>query len=111
MLDFFISPAFAQEATAAAAKPNPITFPLIMVGMFAIMYFMMIRPQRKRQKEHRDLIAALSKGDEIVTTSGLLGKITGLTDDYVSVDTGSVELKFQRSSVHAILPKGTMKSI
>ncbi|MBT5330496.1 MAG: preprotein translocase subunit YajC [Porticoccaceae bacterium] len=80
-------------------------------GLFLIMYFMLIRPQKKRQKEHLDLMGALNKGDEVVLTSGLIGKITGLSDDYLTVDTGTVELKFQRVAVHAVLPKGTIKSI
>jgi len=84
---------------------------LMFGGLFVIMYFMLIRPQRKRQKEHQELINNLNKGDEIVLTSGMVGKITTLNDSYVTVDTGSVELKFQRSAVHAVLPKGTIKGI
>lgn len=80
-------------------------------GLFVIMYFMLIRPQQKRQKEHQALISSLNKGDEVVMTSGILGKITGLTDDYIDIDTGSVELTFQRVAIHAVLPKGTIKSI
>lgn len=110
MLDFFIPAAHAQ-----AAAQQPPTSPWVSLamfgGLFVIMYFMLIRPQRKRQKEHQELVNSLGKGDEVVLTSGMLGKITALNDDYVTVDTGSVELKFQRSAVHAVLPKGTMKGI
>lgn len=85
---------------------------VLMVGLFALFYFIAIRPQRKRQKEHAELIAALSKGDEVVTTSGILGKVTKLDDNYVVLQVAdNVELKFQRISVHAVLPKGTLKSI
>lgn len=109
MLDFFISSAEAQAASEQAGGMD--YFGIIMFGgLFVIMYFMLIRPQRKRQKEHEALIGGLGKGDEVVMTSGILGKITGLTDGYVNVDTGSVELTFQRSAVHAVLPKGTIKS-
>lgn len=111
MLDFLIPAVQAQEATQAA--PSGFNFASIAMfgGLFVIMYFMLIRPQRKRQKEHQDLVSSLSKGNEVVLTSGMLGKIVNLDDDYVTVDTGSVELKFQRASIHAVLPKGTIKGI
>ena len=76
------------------------------------MYFLIIRPQRKRQKEHADLVSALSKGDEVVTTSGMLGKITKLEGDYVVLEVNNnLTLKFQKVAVHAIIPKGTIKAI
>lgn len=109
MLDFFITAAEAQEASPQNGMDY---FGLIMFGgLFVIMYFMLIRPQRKRQKEHEALIGGLNKGDEVVMTSGILGKITGITDGYVNVDTGSVEMTFQKAAVHAVLPKGTIKSV
>ena len=81
-------------------------------GLFAFMYFFIIRPQRKRQKEHQNLVSALSKGDEVVLTSGMLGKILKVDENYVVIETGNnIELKFQKVAVHAILPKGTIKSI
>ena len=84
----------------------------MMVGLFVLFYFIAIRPQRKRQKEHADLVANLSKGDEVVTNSGILGKISKLDDNYVVLQVAdNVELKFQRVAVHAVLPKGTLKSI
>ena len=109
MLDFLIPVAQAQNAAPSATSP---WISLAMFGgLFIIMYLMLIRPQRKRQKEHQDLINSLGKGDEVVLTSGMLGRITALNDDYLTVDTGSVELRFQRTAVHAVLPKGTMKGI
>lgn len=85
---------------------------VLMVGLFVLFYFIAIRPQRKRQKEHADLVSNLSKGDEVVTNSGILGKITKLEDNYVVLQVAdNVELKFQRVAVHAVLPKGTLKSI
>lgn len=108
MLDFFISSAEAQTATGQGGG-NTMGI-IMMVGLFVIMYFMLIRPQRKRQKEHEALVTGLNKGDEVVMTSGILGKITGITDGYVNVDTGTVEMTFQKGAVHAVLPKGTIKS-
>lgn len=109
-MNFLISSAEAQTATGQTGGMD--FFGIIMFGgLFVIMYFMLIRPQRKRQKEHEALVGGLGKGDEVVMTSGILGKITGMTDDYVSIDTGTVELTFQRTAVHAVLPKGTIKSI
>ena len=81
-------------------------------GLFLFMYFLIIRPQRKRQKEHANLVGALSKGDEVVMTSGMLGKITKLEGEYVVLEvSNNLELKFQKAAVHAVLPKGTIKAI
>lgn len=110
MFDFFIASAHAQAASQPP-QASPWVSLAMFGGLFVIMYFMLIRPQRKRQKEHQELVNSLSKGDEIVLTSGMLGKITAMTDDYVTVQTGTVELKFQRAAVHAVLPKGTIKGI
>ena len=109
MLDFLIPAAQAQQQVPN--EPNPMFSLLMFAGLFVLMYFMLIRPQRKRQKEHLQLIGGLAKGDEVVLTSGLIGKVTNLTDDYLTIDTGTVELRFQRVAVHAVLPKGTIKSI
>lgn len=100
-------------ATAAPAQePSLIPTALMFVGLFAFMYFLIIRPQRKRQKEHKELTSSLGKGDEVVMNSGLLGKITKLDDAYIVVEAANnVELKFQREAVHAALPKGTIKQI
>lgn len=110
MLDFFITSAEAQ--TAGEQSGGFDYYGLIMFGgLFVIMYFMLIRPQRKRQKEHDALVSGLGKGDEVVMTSGILGKVTAITEDYVTLDTGDVALTFQKGAVHAVLPKGTIKSI
>lgn len=109
-MDFFIPAAMAQDA--AAPQGNPMITLLMFVGLFVFMYLFIIRPQRKRQKEHQSLVASLSKGDEVVMTSGLLGKITKVDDNYVVLETGeNIEQKFQKVAVHAVLPKGTIKSI
>ncbi len=109
MLDLIVPAAQAQSSPPS--QGNPMISLLMFGGLFIIMYFMLIRPQRKRQKEHQELINSLNKGDEVVLTSGMIGKITALNDNYITLDTGSVELKFQRVAVHAVLPKGTMKGI
>ncbi len=87
-----------------------LTGMLPLVLMFVVLYFVMIRPQMKRQKEHRAMIDALAKGDEVATAGGLLGKVTKLGDSYVSVEIGTgVEVQLQRSAVVQVLPKGTIK--
>ncbi|MGD8176566.1 preprotein translocase subunit YajC [Marinimicrobium sp. ARAG 43.8] len=109
-MDFLIPAAMAQDA--AQPQGNPMVTLLMFVGLFVFMYLFIIRPQRKRQKEHQNLVAALSKGDEVVMTSGLLGKIIKVDDNYVVLETGeNIEQKFQKVAVHAVLPKGTIKSI
>ncbi|MCL1961223.1 MAG: preprotein translocase subunit YajC [Desulfovibrionaceae bacterium] len=109
----FISNAFAQTAPAAAADGSPasslMSF-LPFVLMFVVLYFIMIRPQMKKQKEHRALIDALAKGDEVVTASGLMGKIASVSDSAIGVQIAAgVEVQMQRSAVVQVLPKGTIK--
>ena len=83
---------------------------LPLVLMFVVLYFVMIRPQMKKQKEHRTMIDALAKGDEIITAGGLLGKVTKMGDGYLTVEVSSgVEVQMQRSAVVQVLPKGTVK--
>ena len=109
-MNFLISDAWA-EAPAAPAQGSPFVT-LIMLGvLFAAFYFILIRPQAKRAKEHKALIAALAKGDEVVTAGGVLGRVTNLSDSYVTVDIADgVEIKVQRQAVQTVLPKGTIKS-
>lgn len=110
-MSFFVSSAFAQTAQAQPAT-SPWVSIVMFGGLFAFMYFFIIRPQRKRQKEHQGLVSALAKGDEVVMTSGMLGKVTKVDENYVVLETGNnIELKFQKVAVHAVLPKGTIKSI
>lgn len=107
----FISSAYAQSGGQPPAEAGIMQL-VLMVGLFVLFYFIAIRPQRKRQKEHAELVSALSKGDEVVTNSGILGKITKLDENYVVLQVAdNVELKFQRVAIHAVLPKGTLKSI
>lgn len=109
-MSFFIASAHAAENAAAA--PNPFLQILPFIGIFVLMYFFMIRPQRKRQKEHQELLSALSKGDEVVLSSGMLGKIVDVEEAYLTLDVAdNVKMKFQKHAVVAVLPKGTIKSI
>ncbi len=86
------------------------------VLMFVVLYFLMIRPQMKRQKEHKALLAALAKGDEVISAGGLLGKVSKVSDNYVTVEVAElaekpVEIIMQKASVTAVLPKGTIKAL
>ena len=110
-MSFFVQSAYAQSATPPATV-SPMFNLIFIFGTIAIIYFIAIRPQRKRQKEHAELVASLSKGDEVITNSGILGKVVGLNDNYIVLNvSNNVDLKFQRFHIHAILPKGTLKSI
>jgi preprotein translocase subunit YajC len=101
--------AYAQEA---GQQPS-MTYNLILFGgMFVLFYLILWRPQSKRAKEHRELISSVSKGDEVMTSGGLMGKVTKVNDDYIAIEVAEkVELKLQRSSVAAVLPKGTINQI
>jgi preprotein translocase subunit YajC len=109
-LPVFISSAFAQTAPAAAAggdMQSSLMSMLPLVLMFVVLYFVMIRPQMKKQKEHRAMIEALAKGDEVVTAGGLLGKVTKLGDGYISAEIANgVEIQLQRSAVVQGLAQG-----
>lgn len=105
----FISEAFAQTAPAAGGESSLLSL-LPLVLMFVVLYFVMIRPQMKRQKEHKAMIEALAKGDEVVTSGGLLGKVSKLGETYLHVEVANgVELQVQRTAVVQVLPKGTFK--
>jgi preprotein translocase subunit YajC len=107
----FISQAFAQTAPAASGGAESSLMSLLpLVLMFVVLYFIMIRPQMKRQKEHKALIEALAKGDEIVTAGGMIGKVAKLGDSYLHVEVANgVEVQVQRTAVVQVLPKGTIK--
>jgi preprotein translocase subunit YajC len=109
----FISSAFAQAAPAAASggdMTSTLMSMLPLLLMFVVLYFVMIRPQMKKQKEHRAMIDALSVGDEVVTAGGFLGKVSKLGEAYVGIALASgVDVQMQRSAVVQVLPKGTVK--
>lgn len=109
----FISSAYAQTAPAAAPEggmQSSLMSLLPLVLMFVVLYFVMIRPQMKRQKEHRSMVDALAKGDEVATAGGLVGKVTKLGDTYLGVEVApGVEVQVQRTAVVQVLPKGSIK--
>ncbi len=109
-----ISSAWAQAAGGAPggmdflANSGQIVF---FVGMFAVMYFLIIRPQSKRAKEHKALLAGLAKGDEVVAGGGMLGKVSKVSDNYVSIEIApNVEVTVQKPSIQVVLPKGTIRN-
>jgi preprotein translocase subunit YajC len=109
----FISEAHAQAAPAAGGPESffgSLGSMLPLLLMFVVLYFVMIRPQMKRQKEHKAMIEALAKGDEVVTGGGLLGKVSKMGESFVHVEIASgVEIQVQRSAIVQVLPKGTYK--
>ena len=106
----FISSAYAQAPAAGGDMMSTLTGMLPLLLMFAVLYFVMIRPQMKRQKEHKAMLEALVKGDEVATAGGLLGRISKLGDTYVGVEVATgVEIQLQRSAIVQVLPKGTLK--
>ncbi|MCR5866449.1 MAG: preprotein translocase subunit YajC [Aquincola tertiaricarbonis] len=107
----FISEAFAQTAPAAAEGAGSSLLSMLpLVLMFVVLYFIMIRPQMKRQKEHKAMIDAIAKGDEVVTAGGLLGRINKVGESFVHVELASgVEVQLQRTAITQVLPKGTIK--
>ncbi|MDK1022636.1 MAG: preprotein translocase subunit YajC [Gammaproteobacteria bacterium] len=109
-MSFFIAEAVAAEAPSGGGVGG---FDILIIVAFAlIFYFIVWRPQSKRSKEHRNLIAGLSKGDEVVTNGGLIGKVLKIEDDFLVFEAADkIELKLQKSAVSAVLPKGTIKSI
>lgn len=109
-MSLLISQAHAQAAGQSTPPGGELFQIAFLVGLFLLFYFIAIRPQRKRQKEHADMVANLAKGDEVVTNSGILGKVIKIEEDFVVLKVAdNVELKFQKMAVHAVLPKGTLK--
>jgi preprotein translocase subunit YajC len=110
-MDFFIASAYAQTAGAGASQPNQLIQMLPFVLLFVAMYFFIIRPQSKKAKEHREMIAKIAVGDEVVTAGGLLGRVTDLGDTFVSLEIAKgVEVRVQRFQVTQLMPKGTLKN-
>lgn len=105
----FIGQAWAQSGQAQGGGIESI---LLIVLMFGVLYFLMIRPQMKRAKEHKAMIEALQKGDEVVSGGGIIGRVTKLNESYVSLEVAEgVEMQLQRGAIQVVLPKGTIKNI
>jgi preprotein translocase subunit YajC len=106
-----ISSAFAQAAPAGGGDGGMMNI-LFIVLMFVIIYFLMIRPQMKRAKEHRTMLDALQKGDEVITAGGVLGRVSKMGEAYVTIEIApNTEVSVQKAAVQTVLPKGTLKSI
>ena len=109
-MSWFIADAWAQ-AGGGAQGGSPYVTLIMLGGMFVVFWFLLIRPQQKRAKEHKAMVEALAKGDEVITSGGVLGRVTQLGPNYVSVEVADkVEIKVQRPAIQAVLPKGTLKS-
>lgn len=108
-MSLLVSLAWAQDATSPTGRMIPNL--LLMVIIFVVFYLLLIRPQMKRAKEHKKMVETLDKGDEVVTSGGLLGRITEVGDNFVSLEIANgVQVKVQKPAVAALVPKGTMKS-
>lgn len=107
-----ISNAYAQTAAAAAGPMDSVMQFLPIILMFAVLYFLMVRPQMKKAKEHKALLEALAKGDEVVTQGGLAGRVTKVGDDFVSIAIAdNVDIQMQKGAISLVLPKGTLKNL
>lgn len=110
LLDFLVSPAAAQAA-GGPAPASPLMSLLPLIVLFVVFWFLLLRPQMKKAKEHRELVAKLQKGDEVLTNGGIAGRIEDLGESFVSVEVADkVSIKVQRGAITAVLPKGTLKS-
>ena len=108
-MNFFISDAMAADA---APQGGGLQLIIMMAIFFGIMYFMIIRPQQKRAKEHKELIASITKGDEVVAGGGIIGKVTNVGDNFIEMSVSdNTTIKVQRQAVAAVMPKGTMKNL
>jgi preprotein translocase subunit YajC len=106
-----ISPAYAQAAAAPAQTDSLLTF-LPMIAIFVVFYFLLIRPQQKKQKEVRAMLASLNKGDEVVTAGGVVGRVAKLGEQYATIEIApNTEIVVQRGAISQLLPKGTIKAI
>jgi len=110
-LDALIPAAHAQAAGAAPAAPSMMSTLLFPIILIAIMYFLMIRPQMKRQKEHRAMLEKLAKGDEVITNGGIAGTVSNIGESFITVEVADgVQLRVQKGAIASVLPKGTLKS-
>ena len=108
-MNFFISDA---QAAAPAGQSDPLTSFLPLIIIFIVFYFLLIRPQTKKAKEHKQMVEALAKGDEVVTNGGLLGKVTKVGDNFVDLELAEgIVVKLQRHAVGSLMPKGTIKGL
>lgn len=114
-MSFFVTEARAEApapSAGATGMQDPLMGLLFPIGLLVVLYFFMIRPQVKRQKEHKKMVESLKKGDEVQTVGGLMGRITELGDNFASVEiAANVEVKVRRAAIEAVMPKGTLKEL
>ncbi len=111
-MSFFISDAIAEGAAPIAAPgvADPLASLILPIGLVVLFYFFLIRPQSKRQKEHKQMVSELQKGEEVITSGGILGKVTKVNDDFATLEIAKdVSLNVQKSAIQTIMPKGTIK--
>jgi preprotein translocase subunit YajC len=109
-MSFFITDAWAQAAPQATTDPLVSFLPLIFI--FVVFYFLLIRPQSKKAKEHKQMVEALAKGDEVVTNGGLLGRIANVGENFVELELGEgMKVRVQRQAIANLMPKGTIKEL
>ncbi|MFK5985926.1 MAG: preprotein translocase subunit YajC [Pseudomonadota bacterium] len=112
IFNFFINDAVAEAGSSFGAQPELLSQLMVFGGIFLIFYFLFIRPQNKKLKEHKQMTESLKKGDEIVTNGGVLGKITSLHENFVSIEVAKdINIRVQRQSISTLMPKGTVKAI
>ena len=112
LIDLLISPAYAQAAPAGGGTGSLISTLMFPILLLVVMYFIMLRPQMKRAKEHRAMLEKLSKGDEVITNSGIAGTVRDIGDSFISVEVAdNVLLRVQKGAIGHVLPKGTLKSL
>jgi preprotein translocase subunit YajC len=110
-MSFEMTAVIAQATGGAAQAPNPLVTFLPLIGLFVVFYFLMIRPQMKRQKEHRQMLSALAKGDEVVTNGGIAGRVEEVGESFLTVEIApNVKVRVQKGSISQVLPKGSLKS-
>jgi len=111
-MNFFISDALAEGAATTAQQGDPIMGLLFPIGLVVLFYFFLIRPQSKRAKEHRNMVEAISKGDEVVTTGGILGKVVDVKENFISLEiSNEITVNVQKNMVSTLMPKGTIKDL
>ncbi len=111
-MNFFISDAMAEGAAQTAQQGDPIMGLLLPIGLVVLFYFFLIRPQSKRAKEHRQMVDAISKGDEVVTSGGILGKVVDTKENFICIEISKdITVNVQRSMVSTLMPKGTIKDL
>ena len=111
-MNFFISDALAEGAATTTQQGDPVMGLLLPIGMVVLFYFFLIRPQSKRAKEHRQMVEAIGKGDEVVTTGGVLGKVVDVKENFISLEISKdVTVSVQKNMVSTLMPKGTIKDL